>query len=102
MKRDINISNVAKDQIIRHLKVKLISVVIGVFGTIPKCLVAQSAGAVEYTDCFPAERLDPHNECPGYDTKQSDGEDPAGALGNAEYPFIAIAPRSILARSGST
>ena len=24
----------------------------------------------------------------------------AGALGNAEYPFIAIAPRSILARSG--
>ena len=29
--------------------------------------VAQSAGAVEYTDCFYAE------ECPGYDTKQSDG-----------------------------
>ena len=26
----------------------------------------------------------------------------AGALGNAEYPFIAIAPRSTLARSGST
>ena len=26
----------------------------------------------------------------------------AGALGNAEYPFIAIAPRSSLARSGST
>ena len=24
------------------------------------------------------------------------------ALGNAEYPFIAIAPRSTLARSGST
>ena len=30
---------------------------------------AQSAGAVECTDC-------PHNECPGYDTKQSDGEVP--------------------------
>ena len=26
----------------------------------------------------------------------------AGALGNAEYPFIAIATRSILSRSGST
>ena len=26
----------------------------------------------------------------------------AGALGNAEYPFIAIAPRSTLARCGST
>ena len=25
-----------------------------------------------------------------------------GALGNVEYPFIAIAPRSLLARSGST
>ena len=32
--------------------------------------VAQSAGAVEYTD-------PPPNECPGYDTKQSDGEVPA-------------------------
>ena len=29
--------------------------------------IAQSAGAVEYTDCFSAE-------CPGYETKQSDGE----------------------------
>ena len=47
----------------------------------------------------------PPNECPRYDTKQPDGDDtkqPAGALGNAEYPFIAIAPRSTLARSGST
>ena len=26
----------------------------------------------------------------------------AGAMRNAEYPFIAIAPRSTLARSGST
>ena len=32
------------------------------------CCVAQSVGAVEYTDCF--------NECPAYDTKQSDGEVP--------------------------
>ena len=38
---------------------------------------AQSAGAVEYTDCTFAERLDPPpNECPGYDTKQSDSEAP--------------------------
>ena len=37
----------------------------------------QSAGAVEYTDCTSAEGLDPPNECPGYDTKQSDGEVPA-------------------------
>ena len=40
-------------------------------------MIAQSAGAVEYTDCFSAEGWDPPNECPGYDTKQSDGEVPA-------------------------
>ena len=33
--------------------------------------VAQSARAVEYTECTPAEGLDPPQECPGYDTKQS-------------------------------
>ena len=39
---------------------------------------AQSAGAIEYTDCFSAEGVrSPPNECPGYDTKQSDGEVPA-------------------------
>ena len=38
--------------------------------------VAQSAGAVEYTDCTSAEGYPP-NECPAYDTKQSDGEVPA-------------------------
>ena len=27
-------------------------------------MVAQSAGAVEYTDCIPAERQDYPNECP--------------------------------------
>ena len=31
--------------------------------------MAQSAGAVEYTNCIP-------NACPGYDTKQYDGEAP--------------------------
>ena len=40
-------------------------------------IFAQSAGAVEYTD-FSAERVRPPspNECPGYDTKQSDGKVP--------------------------
>ena len=42
--------------------------------------ICQSAGAVEYTDCFSN----------------------AGALRNAEIPFIAIAPRSSLARNGCT
>ena len=36
-------------------------------------LLAQSAAAAEYTDCVSEERLDSPNECPGYDTKQSDG-----------------------------
>ena len=40
--------------------------------------IAQSAGVVEYTDCFSAEGYPPPaNECPGNDTKQSDGEVPA-------------------------
>ena len=38
--------------------------------------VAQSDGAVEYTDCTSAEGLDTPNECTEYDTKQSDGEAP--------------------------
>ena len=37
--------------------------------------IAQSAGGVEYTDCTSTEGVRPHhNECPGYDTKQSDDE----------------------------
>ena len=56
--------------------------------------LAQSAGATEYTDYFSAEgkKLPAPNECPECDTKQSE----------SEYPFIAIAPRSTLVRSGST
>ena len=38
--------------------------------------LAQSAGAIEYTECISAEILDSLNKCPGYDTKQSDGEAP--------------------------
>ena len=36
--------------------------------------MAQSAGAAEYTDCISADEQDSPNECPGYDTTQSDGE----------------------------
>ena len=41
-------------------------------------MIAQSAGAVEYTNCISAEGLrhPAINECPWYDTKQSDGEAP--------------------------
>ena len=39
-------------------------------------LIAQSAEAVEYTDCISAERYDSLNECPGYDFKQSDVKAP--------------------------
>ena len=40
-------------------------------------IMAQSAGAVEYTDCISAEEKDPFpNECPVYDIKQFDVESP--------------------------
>ena len=56
--------------------------------------IAQSVVAVEYSDFVSTEwYLE-------YDTKQSDGD--AGALGNANSPFIAIAPRSPLAWNGTT
>ena len=54
-----------------------------------------SAGAAEYTDYI----SDSLNERPRYDLDISSN---AGTLGNAEYPFIAIVPRSTLARSDST
>ena len=37
---------------------------------------AQSTGAVEYTDSISAEGYNFPSECPGYDTKKSDGEAP--------------------------
>ena len=66
--------------------------------------IAQLAGAVEYTTAPLQKDKTTPNDCPGYDTLQSDGEVPsdAGGLGNAEYPFITIAPRSTLAQNGST
>ena len=35
---------------------------------------AQLTGAAEYTDCISVEESDSSNECPVYDTKQSDAE----------------------------
>ena len=57
--------------------------------------IAQSAGAVEYTDCTSAEGLDPPpNECPDYDTKQSDGEVPVmlGPWGIRSTPLLPLLP----------
>ena len=39
-----------------------------------KLFLAKSAGAAKYTDYISAQQEDSPNECPGYDTKQSDGE----------------------------
>ena len=44
------------------------------FNAPQKLKMAQSAGDPEYIDCISAEGLDFPNECPVYDTKQSDGE----------------------------
>ena len=38
--------------------------------------IAQSAGALEYTDCTSAEGQDRSNDGPWYDTQQSNGEIP--------------------------
>ena len=39
-------------------------------------VLAQSAGAAEYTDCISVKGKDTPNECPQYDSKQFDGEVP--------------------------
>ena len=52
--------------------------------------------AIEYTDCFSSDGQDPHW------TTRWWGFSNAGALGNAEYPFINIPPMSSLALSGSS
>ena len=55
--------------------------------------IALSAGAVQYTDSTFADRLDVLNECPRYDTKQSDDEVPVllelrGIQGTPSLPFL--------------
>ena len=57
----------------------------------PSNSLAQLVGAVEYTE---SREIPYPNQCPGYDIKQTDGESPD--LGNVEYSFIAIAPKSTL------
>ena len=54
-------------------------------------MLAQTVGAVEYTDCISAEEHDSPKECLGYDTKQFDGEVPVmqelwGKRGNPSLP----------------
>ena len=55
--------------------------------------LAHSAGAVEYTDCITAVGYNSPNECPVYDTKQSDGEVPLmleqwGMWSTPPLPFL--------------
>ena len=66
--------------------------------------MTQSAGTAKYTDCISEEGLDSPKECPGYESTQTDGEVPVmlDLRGMQSIPFITIAPRSTLARSGST
>ena len=59
--------------------------------------MAHSTEAAEYTDCISAEGQDSPNECPGYDTKQSDGEvpvilEPCGMRRTHSLPSL---PRSL-------
>ena len=56
--------------------------------------LVQSVGAVEYTNCFSAARQDTPNECPGYDTKQSDGEIPVmlELWGIQSFPLLPSLP----------
>ena len=67
-----------------------------------------TAGAVEYTDCFSAEGLRAHPPPPtsilDMTLNNMMGEIPVmlGHWGMRSTPFIAIAPRSTLARSGCT
>ena len=63
-----------------------------------KEVIAQSAGAVEYTNCFSAEGNDSPpthtNKCIEYDTKQSDGEVPLmlGLWGMRRTPSLPSLP----------
>ena len=58
--------------------------------------VAQSAGAVEYILTAPLQRgkTPPLNECPGYDTKQFNGEVPAvlELWGMRSTPLLPLLP----------
>ena len=72
--------------------------------TSPRFLLSQSSAAVEYTDCIPVESYDPTPKSVLKMTLNNlmVRSCHSGALGNAEYTFIAIALKSSLVRSGST
>ena len=56
-------------------------------------LSAQLAEAVEYTDCISDEGQYVYNECPGYDTKQFDGEAPVLKFGGIwSTPLLPLLP----------
>ena len=62
-----------------------------------KQFFARSTGAVEYTDCPSARGGTLPNECPVYDTKQSDGEVPGmlelwGIWSTSSLPFLPSPP----------
>ena len=59
--------------------------------------LVQLAGAAEYTDCTSAEGKDSTNECPRYDTKQSDGEAPVmlELWGMRSNPLLPSLPGSL-------
>ena len=58
--------------------------------------IAQLAAAVEYINCFSADRYPPlhSNECPVYDTKQSD----SGVPGMWSIPLLPLLPGQLLPR----
>ena len=50
--------------------------------------MAQSAVAVEYTDCISAEGYDSLDECPGNDMKHSDGVEIWGMWSTPSLPLL--------------
>ena len=66
--------------------------------------LAQLSGAVEFTNCFTSEAKTPHpNECPGYGTKQTDGEFPVmlelwGMWSTHSFPLLpgSLRPRLVV------
>ena len=74
-------------------------------------MMAQSAMTVKFIDYFSAEWQDSPNKCPGYDTKQSDGEVPVmlelwGMLSTPSLPSLPgllwpelVAPDRVLSMS---
>ena len=97
--RDRNLSNFTIDYIFGNLSNIYIYIYIYIymFERLPKiyCSVGWVCRIHQLHHCR-GVRPQPRNACPRYETKQSVDEVPV----ILEYPFIAIAPRSTLARGG--